>query len=261
MQITILGSGSSNGTPSIEFGWGLSKPNNPKNRRLRPGIIISNNDKHILVDTGPDLREQLLSYHQNKTIDALIYTHPHADHLHGIDDVRSINRVNNAPLPCYLDKNTRARIKDSFPWSFIPITPESDGSIRWYKPCLEENIINDYDSRDILGLNFQFFPQDHGYSPSMGFRINNFAFTTDVKRLEDKAFDILQGVEHWLVGTVGYMERDTHINIETAIAWGERINAKNIWLTHISAEVDHDEVVANTPSNVQPVFDGFIINV
>lgn len=258
MKITVLGSGGSTGTPAVEFGWGACNPNNPKNKRLRPGIYIENEyDKSILVDTGPDLREQLLT-NDIKRADAIIYTHAHADHTHGLDDVRSLNRLMDSSIPAYMSKDTYERLSGSFPWVFDKIEKNKN----FYKPTLVPHIIHSGDNYDIADINCQFFEQSHGFSSSYGILFNKqFAFTTDVVEITEKALNAYKGVQHWMVGMIGFKPHPTHAHFDIIRHWADYIQPKHIWITHIGLSLDHNELLEKLPDNMRPVYDGQIIQI
>ncbi len=258
MKITILGSGGSTGTPSVEYGWGDCDPDNPKNRRLRPGIYVENDDgQSILIDTGPDLREQLLT-HNIRRVDGILYTHAHADHTHGIDDVRSLNRLMQKAIPAYMSAETYSRLKESFPWIFEKISP-TEG---FYKPTLDKEIIKPVDYKKIAGMDISFFEQSHGYSKSTGIQIKkDFVLTTDVVDISDEAILSYKGVKHWVVGMIGFSSHPTHAHYDLILEWAERIEPQYIWLTHLGIGLDHQWLVNDLPDNIRPAYDGLVIEV
>ncbi len=254
MKVIILGSGGSTGTPSVEYGWGKCDPANPKNKRLRPGIYIENKGgKSLLIDTGPDLREQLL-VNKIRKIDAILYTHAHADHTHGIDDVRSLNRLMEKAIPAYMTVETYNSLRGSFPWVFEKISSSSN----FYKPTLEKHIIHPIeDYREIAGMKVSFFEQCHGYSKSTGILINkDIAITTDVVNLTEKAIKSYKGVKHWLVGMIGFSVHPTHAHYDLILNWAEKIQPQYIWLTHLGLDLDHQKLIEKLPAHIRPVYDG-----
>ncbi len=256
MKITILGSGGSTGTPSVEYGWGNCDPNNPKNRRLRPGIYIENDKGYsILIDTGPDLREQLLN-NKIKKVDAILYTHAHADHTHGIDDIRSLNRLMKKAIPAYMTIETYESLKGSFPWVFEQISPQGN----FYKPTLKKYIIQPIDKFEIAEMNISFFEQSHGYSKSTGIRVNKeIAITTDVVSISEDAINAYKGVKHWLVGMIGFSKHPTHAHYDLILKWAEKIQPQHVWLTHLGPGLDYQELLNELPDYIKPVYDGMVI--
>ncbi|MGB0749773.1 MAG: MBL fold metallo-hydrolase, partial [Magnetospiraceae bacterium] len=165
MKIQILGCGPSGGIPGVSYGWGRCDPNNPKNRRLRPSILVEHENTKVLVDTSPDLRAQLLTA-DIRHLDAVLYTHHHADHVHGIDDLRPINRLLNAPLDCYADAATLNFLQARFGYVFEPL---AEGATLYYKPTLLAHEIAHGTRFTVGDVPVQAFDQDHGYCRSMGF--------------------------------------------------------------------------------------------
>ena len=257
MRVTILGSGSSGGTPQPGRGWGICDPTNPKNRRRRPSILVENQGTTVLVDTSPDLREQLLDADVNR-LDAVVYTHAHADHLHGIDDLRGINRAMNAPIDAYADDDTMAIIHQRFGYVLKPLPPTATSI---FKPTLIPHALNDRESVEIGSLTFSGFTQDHGFSQTMGFRINNVGYTTDVVEMPEHAFEILAGIDVWIIGTFIDRPHPTHVDVDRALGWIERVRPTRGILTHLSQSLDHENLSAYLPEGVVPAYDGMVIDV
>ncbi len=255
MKVTILGSGGSTGTPSIEGGWGACDSNNPKNTRMRPGAYVQHGDTSILIDAGPDLRMQLLN-NQITHIDALIFTHAHADHTHGINELRSLNRLMNSTIDVYLSEDCYKTLKQGFSWVF-----EHNHEQGFYKPALTPYIVGDGEKRLIGDICCQFFEQSHGYSLSTGIKFNeDMVYTTDVVEMSDHAFEAYAHIPHWIVGMIGERPHPTHADLQMIYDWQERILAKKIWLTHLGLYVDHDDLCKKLPDHIRPVFDGQIID-
>ncbi len=255
MKVTILGSGGSTGTPSIEHGWGACDPNNPKNYRLRPGIYVQHKNTSILVDAGPDLRVQLLN-NNIKYMDAVIFTHAHADHSHGISELRSINRLMNKPIHAYMSQDCFDALYQSFAWVF---DHAQEGE--FYKTALIPHIVHDGDLITINNIQCQFFEQSHGYSLSYGIKFDDqLAYTTDVVKMSEKAMQSYKHIPHWIVGMIGEKPHPTHAHLDMIYAWQKNIKAQNIWLTHLGIYTDHDAICAKLPSFMRPAFDGQIIS-
>ena len=255
MRVTILGSGCSGGTPQPGRGWGRCDPTNPKNRRRRPSILVENQDTTVLVDTSPDLREQLLDADVTR-LDAVVYTHAHADHLHGIDDLRGINRNMGTAIDAYADENTLAIIEERFGYVLKPLPPTATSV---FKPTLVPHVLNDRGSVDIGNLTFTGFTQDHGFSETMGYRINNVGYTTDVVELPDHAFDILAGIDVWIIGTFIDHPHLTHVDVDRALGWIEKLKPRRGIFTHLSQSLDHEKLAAYLPEGVEPAYDGMVI--
>jgi phosphoribosyl 1,2-cyclic phosphate phosphodiesterase len=257
MQITILGSGNSSGTPALDYGWGKCDPANPRNRRLRPSILVSDGDIQVLVDTSPDLREQALraDIHQ---LDAVIFTHAHADHLHGIDDLRPLNRAMKRAIDIYADQPTLAEIQRRFGYVLEPL---SDGNDSYYKPVLIPHEIAAGEQFHIRDMPITVFGQDHGFGETLGLRFGPFAYSTDVTGLDEAAFGALDGVRLWVIGTLTEQPHPTHAHVEKALEWIERVGPERAVLTRLSASLDYETLRAKLPGNVQPAFDGMVLEV
>ena len=255
LKVTILGCGGSSGTPGVDWGWGECDPDNPKNRRLRPSILVEDGATKILVDTSPDLRQQLLNAGVSR-LDAVLYTHYHADHLHGIDDLRPINRVINAPLDVYADKETLDVIDKRFGYVLEPL---ANGAGMYYKPTLEPHEIAPGDTLTIGGIDIDVFGQDHGYCDTLGFRFGPIAYSTDLTRLPEESFQMLEGIEVWIIGTLTDFEHPTHAHVDKALQWIDRIKPKRGVLTHLSGKLDYAALMARLPDGVEPAYDGLEI--
>ncbi len=257
MRVTVLGSGSSSGVPGVGIGWGACDPDNPKNRRLRPSILVEKGDHALLVDTSPDLRHQLLHTGAER-LDAVLFTHAHADHLHGIDDLRGINRAMNAPLDIYADAATLDTIATRFPYVLTPL-PET--ATIYFKPTLVAHEISPGGDYEIAGMRIRTFEQDHGFSKTVGFRFDDFAYTTDVVELPDVAFDILQGAHTWMIGTFIDEPHATHAHVEKALSWCDRVQPERCILTHLGPRLDYAKLAAQLPEGTEPAFDFMTIDI
>lgn len=255
VKATILGCGPSGGVPTIHEGWGACDPKNPKNRRLRPSILVEEGETRVLVDTSPDLRQQLLDTGVRR-LDAVLYTHAHADHLHGVDDLRSINRLMGAALPVYADAATEAIIKQRFEYV---TTPLADGVELYYKPVLELRRIAPGDRFAVAGMEIVAFDQDHGYSRTVGYRFGPLAYSTDLLDLPEASFRVLAGVQTWIVGTFSLEPHVTHANVDRALGWIERVRPARAVLTHLGPAIDHEALTASLPKGVEAAFDGLVI--
>ncbi|MBT3237689.1 MAG: MBL fold metallo-hydrolase [Rhodospirillaceae bacterium] len=255
MKVTILGCGGSSGTPAVGYGWGGCNPENPKNRRLRPSILVEHGDTTILVDTSPDLRQQLLNADISR-LDAVLLTHFHADHLHGIDDLRPINRAMNATLDLYADVATIEAVNQRFGYVFEPL---AENATMYYKPTLVPETIGDGDRLSIGGIDIDVFVQEHGYCQTLGFRFGDIAYSTDVVELPDHAFQVLDGVHTWIIGTLVDKPHETHAHVDKALQWIERVRPKRAVLTHLGLGLDYDELSERLPDSVEAAYDGLIL--
>ncbi len=260
MKITLLGTGGSAGTPHIggpDGGgdWGDCDPAEPRNRRLRPSIVIEAADgRRILVDTGPDLRAQLIAQ-KIQRVDAVIYTHSHADHIAGLDEVRMLNRLLGAPMPAYADEKTWEDLKRRFDYAFKPW----DGGM-FFRPVFDAHVIEPGQTVDIAGLPVLIIGQDHGFGVSLGLRLENFAYCTDVARLDETALEALDGVETLVVDcfTRG-TPHPTHANLARVNEWVARLRPKRTILTHLGPSMDYRWLLQNLPAGMEPGFDGMVL--
>jgi phosphoribosyl 1,2-cyclic phosphate phosphodiesterase len=239
----------------ISAGWGACDPANPKNRRMRPSILVEERGKRILIDTSPDLREQLLLAEVSH-LDAVLYTHAHADHLHGIDDLREVNRAMRSSLPVYGTRQTLDEIAARFGYVFTPLDPKADVI---YKPWLVPNAIEG--GFTISDIAVTAIDQDHGYSRTTGFRIGDFAYSTDLTDMPDGSFAQLEGLELWVVGCLQDSPHYTHAHVDKALAWRDRVGAKRMVITHMSPKLDYAKLQAALPANVEPGYDGMILTI
>jgi len=252
MKVTILGCGPSTGVPVIGGNWGRCDPTDPRNRRRRVSVLVEIGGVVILIDTSPDLREQLLDAGVTR-IEAVVLTHAHADHLHGIDDLRSVNRLMRSAIPLYADARTLAEIRNRFGYVFKPV--EEPG--RFYKPTLMPHEIAG--PFEIRGIPVVPFVQDHGFSTTLGLRIGGFAYSTDVTELDDNAFAALAGIELWIVDCLRREPHPTHSHLAKTMSWISRVRPARAVLTHMDQSLDYRELSAELPSGVEPGCDGLVI--
>ena len=254
MRITMLGCGPSWGVPRIGDDWGACDPAEPRNRRRRVSILLEDGGSALLIDTSPDLRQQLLDA-EIRQVDAVLFTHAHADHLHGIDDLRSVNRMMQKALPIYADPKTLDEIRRRFGYVLTP--PRPDAGALFYKPVLEATAITG--PFEVAGIAVTPFTQDHGFSQSLGFRFGRFAYSTDVIRLDEEAFAVLAGVETWIVDCIRREPHVTHSHLEQTLAWIARLKPRRAILTHMDESLDYDTLRRALPTGVEPGYDGLVI--
>lgn len=252
----MLGCGGSAGVPSIGCSCSVCTSTNPKNNRTRVSIFIEINGINILVDTSPDLRQQVLREKISR-IDAVLYTHDHADHVHGIDELRSFNYLLGAPLPVFGDIYTMDILQKRFAYAFME-KPQN----QWYRPTLLPNTVAGGAIRqfEVLGVPVTAFEQNHGKGVSLGYRIGNFAYSTDTDFLPDSAFEALAGVDTWVVDCLRYTPAPTHAHLETTLSWIDRLKPKQAILTHMAHELDYDILSAELPPGVLVGYDGLEIH-
>ncbi len=252
MRVTVLGCGASTGVPAIGPNWGRCDPGDPRNRRRRVSVLVEVGVTIILIDTSPDLREQLLDAGVAR-IDAVLMTHAHADHLHGIDDLRSVNRLMQSAIPLYADRRTLDEIDRRFGYVLRPV--EEPG--RYYKPTLVPHEITG--PFEIRGIPIVPFVQDHGFITTLGLRIGGFAYSTDVTELDADAFAALAGVELWIVDCLRREPHPTHSHLAKTLSWIARVGPRRAVLTHMDQSLDYRELSAELPTGVEPGQDGLVI--
>lgn len=254
MRVTILGCGSSGGVPLLTGEWGECDPQNPKNNRLRASIAVEKNGTTLLVDTSPDLRQQCLAASLQK-IDAVLYTHDHADHTHGIDDLRPFVYRHKMPIPVYGNSETLAFLKSRFSYVFPSETLRPD----IYRSFLVANVITGpFQVGDIAITPFL---QGHGYTTSLGYRCDNMAYSTDVVDLGEEAFRALEGVDTWIVDCIDMVPRPTHSHLAKTLEWIEKVGPRQAYLTHMCHRLDYDKLLKDLPKGVEPAYDGLVIEI
>ena len=258
-EVTILGCGGSSGVPVIGRGWGACDPTNPKNRRTRSSILLRRGGTSLLVDTTPDFRAQALRAGIDH-LDAVLYTHAHADHLHGIDDLRWINQIMHRDLPIYGKAEHLELIKERFSYVFDPL---AETATLYYKPVLQAREITAGQNFSIGDFSdIQPLEQDHGYGLTLGFRFDNVAYSTDVVRMPQESLERLHDLDLWIVDCLwtGRAHR-THAHWELTEKWIKTLAPKRVLLTHMSHLLDYDEINALTPDFVEPSYDGLTLSI
>lgn len=252
MKVTILGCGSSGGVPLIGNDWGACDPKEPRNRRTRVSVLVEEKEVVLLIDTSPDMRQQLLA-HDVKKVSAVLYTHTHADHSHGIDDLRSVNWMMKKTIPIYADRANLDELEERFGYVF----KGSGVPGHFYKPSVLPHVIEgDF---EVEGVGVRPFKQDHGYGHSLGFRIGGFAYSTDVHSLDEEAFKVLQGVKIWVVDCVRVESHPTHSHLEQTLEWIRRVKPEKAYLTHMNQTLDYRSLMAQLPAGVEPAYDGLVL--
>lgn len=253
IKLTIMGSGNSAGTPTVGNYWGNCDPNNPKNRRNRASVVVQSDTTTIVIDSGPDFRQQVNDFNVEK-VDAVFYTHGHGDHINGIDDLRVYRYRAKQLIDAYGLKPCLDEIQRRFEYLFVQkakIYPQVLNPV----PFSEKQLGTEMQIGDIR---FIPFVQDHGTTESLGFRFGNVAYSTDMVGLNTDAKNVLQGVEHWIADGSGYkMEKNiVHATLRELYLLSDEITAKNVYLTHLTPSMDYDTVLKETPDHYYPAYDG-----
>jgi phosphoribosyl 1,2-cyclic phosphate phosphodiesterase len=257
LKFTILGCGSSGGVPRPALGWGDCDPNNAKNRRRRTSLLVERHDyggvTRVLVDTSPDLREQLLDVNVD-WLDGVLYTHEHADHTHGIDDLRALFIKRRQLVDVYLDAHTAKVMHARFGYCFAS-APGSD-----YPPMLRERGLTAAQPVTIHGEggSITALPvlQEHGDIASLGFRFGNVAYSCDLSGMPPESVAALAGLDVWIVDALRYRPHPSHFSVADALGWIERLKPRHAILTNLHADLDYDVLRKDLPPHVEPAFDG-----
>jgi phosphoribosyl 1,2-cyclic phosphate phosphodiesterase len=262
LTVTILGCGSSGGVPRPALGWGDCNPDNPKNRRRRCSLLVERYNRagavtRVLVDTSPDLREQLLDANVD-WLDGVLFTHQHADHTHGVDDLRGLFMRRQRRIDAYLDDVTAEMMNLRFGYCFV----QPPGSS--YPPMLNEHRLSVGRAVTISGeggaITALPFLQDHGDIASLGFRFGNLAYSADLVDLPEASIEALAGIDIWIVDALRYRPHPSHFTLDQALAWIERIKPKHAILTNMHSDLDFDVLKSKLPPHVEPAYDGMRVS-
>lgn len=258
LRFTILGCGSSGGVPRLGGIWGACDPENPKNTRRRCSILIeretAEGTTRVLIDTTPDMRAQLLDAGIG-TLDGVVWTHSHADHVHGLDDLRMIVFNMRRRLPVWADGDTQNDLFSRFGYAFI----QPDDSP--YPPILEMHTIKGDVTITGKGgpITLTPFRVNHGSIDALGFRVGDLAYLPDVAKIYDEAWDCLQDLDCWVLDTLRYTPHPTHAHLELALEWITRAAPRRAVLTNMHIDLDYATLDAETPDHITPAFDGMVI--
>ncbi len=252
MKITVLGAGSSAGTPVIGCECPVCHSSNIRNKRSRCSSIITlDNGSNILIDTSPDFKMQAMREKINK-IDAVLFTHHHADHCHGIDDLRAYCQKYKQAIPIFANENTMKELKLKFNYA---IREESQF---WETPVLQANIVNGpfhIEETQIIPL-----PVIHGRMEILGYRLGNLAYITDVSEIPESTLDLLQGVDILLLDCLRYEPHFSHYGFKQSLEMSEKIKAKRTFFIHMTHDIEYDAVSSDLPDNVYLAYDGLQLN-
>ncbi len=262
LSLTILGCGSSGGVPRVGQGWGACDPTNPKNRRRRCSILLrqtgpDGGQTQVLVDTSPDLREQLLDQQVDR-LDAILLTHSHADHTHGIDDVRPLVISGRRRIPVYMDDETSAVVRSAFGYIFE--TPPGSS----YPPLLEPRRLTPPTAIGLEGpggsIEAMPFRLRHGEIDALGFRFGNVAYTPDLNDIPDESLSCLRDLDLWIVDALRYTRHPSHFSLAETLSWIERLAPRRAVVTNLHTDLDYETLRRQLPKNVQPAYDGLMLD-
>ena len=261
-SVTILGCGSSGGVPRVGQGWGACDPDEPRNRRRRCSILVRKSSTagttQVLIDTSPDLREQLLG-EDVRRLDAALLTHEHADHTHGLDDLRPLSLAMRAHVDLHMDERTSANVRQKFDYMFA--TPPGSG----YPPFLRERRLRAGRATIVAGAGgaIDFLPIEvrHGDIDALGFRFGACAYTPDVNDLPPSAVAALRNLDLWIIDALRPAPHPTHFSLSEALVWIERLHPKRAVLTNMHNDMDYARLAASLPDTVTPACDGLTLTI
>jgi phosphoribosyl 1,2-cyclic phosphate phosphodiesterase len=260
LRLTILGCGSSAGVPRVAEGWGACDPMNPKNRRRRCAALLERSGASglttVLIDAGSDMREQLLSA-DVKRLDAVLLTHPHADHTHGLDDLRPLFLLQRKRLDLYMDEPTALVVKEAFSYMFE--TPPGSG----YPPIATDIRLAAERPVRLEGAGGAIeatpFDLDHGEINALGFRVGGLAYTPDVKRIPKASRPFLEDLDVWVIDALRYRPHPSHFSLDDALAEIETMRPRRAVLTNLHTDLDYETLRKHLPAHVAPAYDGMTI--
>jgi phosphoribosyl 1,2-cyclic phosphate phosphodiesterase len=262
LTLTILGCGSSAGVPRPALGWGRCDPNNPKNRRRRCSLLVERTSSHgttrIVIDTSPDLREQLIEAEVDH-IDAVFLTHEHADQTHGIDDLRPVVLHMRRRIPLYLNQSTAKDIMHRFSYCFV--SPQGSD----YPPILTQHAIEGGGRQTIEGnggaVTLTAFEVRHGNIPALGYRIGDAAYTPDVSDIPRESWLALENLDLWIVDGLRYTPHPSHFSVADALSWIERFKPRQAVITNLHSDLDYEVLRQSLPAGIEPAYDGMRMKV
>lgn len=258
LKFTILGSGSSGGVPRLGNNWGDCDPTNPKNNRRRCSLLIERTDQNgttrVLIDTSPDMRAQLLDAGVGH-LDAVVYTHAHADHMHGIDDLRQVVFIRKERLDVWANGATQDALLSHFGYAFV----QPEGSP--YPPILNLRTIDGHFTITGAGgpITLTPFEVRHGAIDALGFRIDNLAYLPDVSEIPDNALPSLENLDCWILDALRREPHPTHFHLDRSLEWIARMAPKHAILTNMHIDLDHATLQAETPDHIDAAYDGMTI--
>jgi phosphoribosyl 1,2-cyclic phosphate phosphodiesterase len=260
LELTILGCGSSGGVPRGDGDWGACDPADPRNRRQRCSLLLrrkanveSQDETTVIVDTSPDLRAQALASGVRR-VDAVLYTHDHADQTHGIDDLRVFAMRERRRIPCWMDEPTHAHLIERFGYIF-------EGGLGYPPICEARRLPPDGEAWTIEGpsgaIPVMSFEQVHGPISSVGYRFGPVAYSSDISDLSITAKEALQGLDLWIVDALRWTPHPTHADVGRTLGWIEELKPRRAVLTNMHIDLDYRELAKRLPSGVEPAFDGW----
>ena len=258
LRVTVLGCGSSGGVPLIGERWGICDPQEPKNKRRRASVLLEVGETTVLVDTGPDIRDQLNDLARGEgrlKIDAILYTHEHADHVAGIDDLRFLAYGQDGQIPAYAKQRCRESLLSRFDYIFRG----KDGEKLSYPPIL--TLQHWPDQMQVGTMTIHTWEQEHGDITSQGIRVGQFAYSTDVSDLTPAVLNSLKGIDTWIVGCIRKEPHPAHAHLDKIIEWANIVQPRQLFFTHMTGLIDYHTWNAETPDNMACAYDGQVLEV
>lgn len=253
LTITVLGSGTSVGVPTIGCTCDVCRSEDPRDQRLRPSVALRWNGHCVVIDTGPDFRQQALRARLSR-IDAVLYTHGHADHILGLDDLRPFNFFQHEIIPVYGSEETLTIIRRVFDYIFHAGPTESS------RPRIRTQAFNG-SPIEVQGLEFMPVPVKHGRGACHGFRFGNAAYLTDHSEVPEESLEMLQGLDVLFLDALRYKPHPTHSTVEQSLKIVERLKPRETWFTHISHDLAHERAGGLLPEGVRLAYDGLEVAV
>jgi phosphoribosyl 1,2-cyclic phosphate phosphodiesterase len=249
VELTFLGTDTSAGVPMIGCHCPVCSSSDPRDKRHRPSVVVRYDGLTVLIDTTPELRVQCLA-HNIDSVDTVVYTHAHADHIMGLDDVRRFNMIKNASIDVWADERTFAALNRCFGYAFLG----PDEGPKVFRPHLIHRLING--PFEIGGRTWTPVPLIHGHLKVLGFRIGPLAYCTDVNRIPEESFELLRGADTLVLDALQPQPHLAHFSLPEAISAAQRIGARQTWFTHITHNMFHTQTNASLPGNMQLAYDG-----
>jgi phosphoribosyl 1,2-cyclic phosphate phosphodiesterase len=264
-SLTFLGTGTSMGVPTLGCDCPVCTSADLRDRRLRPSVVVrwtenageseTARERIVVIDTGPDFREQALRAGVDR-VDAVFYTHSHADHILGLDDLRPLSYKairEGGPIPLYATEETTSALHRIFDYTFSPDATYPNRARLRLEPLAETTVVH--------GVEFLRIPLLHGKMEIVGYRFGRAAYLTDVSEIPEESFALLEGLDHLVLSALRYKPHPSHATVEQALGWAKRIGAKQTWLTHIAHELGHEETKRSLPAGVALAYDGLTVPV